>query len=770
MSRITVVSGLGLILVCSAAAWGDDPVEPKDCSVTKQRIRCGYVARWMEAHGRDGDKDGRGPGDPQVETSWTDVLHTKIDIDISMTARTINGSVTITAESRIDGLGQFVAYLDPNGGQMSVSSVSGNVAGPTSFTHVGDKVTVMLDAAYSTGQQFTVTFNYGGVAAVGGPFWGNHGSPSVPIMATNSEPFYARYWWVGKDVLNEKCTFDIWVTIPNTHVVASNGILRGVDTVTGNKLRYRWEETYPMASYLLSLAIADYQVYSTTYNHLGETMPMNFYMLPEHNTPTWRGYCDTYVTMTEVFSDLYGQYPFIAEKGGMAETPTMPWYMEHQTLPSMPSFSTRWINAHELSHQWWGDNVTCETWNDIWLNEGFASYSECLWQENKPAGGKSPFWSHLNNYDRPSNPDALVWVTDVNDDDAIFDDNAVYNKGAWVVHMLRHVMDDAAFYQALADYRAQYAGGSATTAEFTASMSTSFGHDLSWFINQWVMKPGSPDYEWNYSTVLLGGQQYLRLAVWQKQSARGYGLITMPIDIRVTTAVTGAKTYKIWNDAWTEYYVIPIDDSPSNVEFDEEDGYSDRNWVLFHGRTKVTTTLSSPPAIVAAEFGLAAPPANSTFALTFSENVGSFDASDVSLVGHDVGPRVPQSVTYNATAQQATMVYSSLAEDLYTFTVLASGVAANGKSLDGEVDASNWWDTTLLPSGDGQPGGNAVFVFGTLVGDIDGDGDVDFDDLDAFVAVLVGNPLNPAHAARSDLNGDGTEDGGDIQLFVDHML
>lgn len=744
---------------------------PGDCPSKQDGWRCGYVARLLQEFGAGGDKDSRGPGDPQTETPWTDVLHTKLDIGFDLTAQTVSGSVTITAESRIAGLSQFVAYLDPNGGQMSVSSVGGNVAGSTSFTHVGDKVTVTLDAAYNTGQQFTVTFNYGGKPAGGGPTWGSHGSPSVPIMATNSEPFYARYWWVGKDVLNDKCTFDIWVTVPNTHVVASNGILRGVDTMAGGKLRYHWEETYPMAAYLLSLAIADYQTYSKTYSHLGDTMPMSFYMLPEHNTSTWQGYCDTYVTMTQVFSDLYGQYPFIAEKGGMAETPTMPWYMEHQTLPSMPDFSTLWINAHELSHQWWGDNVTCETWNDVWLNEGFASFSECAWEENKPGGGKSAYWSQLNNYNRPSNPDAMVWVTNVNDDNVIFDDNAVYNKGAWVVHMLRHVMGDAEFYPALADYRAAYQGGSATTAEFIASMSASFGHDLTWFTNQWVMTAGSPDYQWNYSSAVIDGQRYLKLAVWQTQNTRGYGLFTMPIDIRVVTAATGVKTYRVWNDGWTEYYVVPIDGSPTSVSFDQEDGTSNRNWVLFHSRSKVTTALNSPPAIVAIENLLASGPSgDSTIKLTFSENIGSFDASDVSMTGQITGAHATKSVTYDSANQKATVVYSSLPDDNYTFVVYAAGVTANSKQLDGEMNATNPWHPSPLPSGDGQPGGNAVITFHKMSGDVDGDGDIDYDDLNALVAVLLGAPLHSGDVIRADLNGDNAANGLDIQRFVEALL
>jgi hypothetical protein len=746
---------------------------PGDCPSRKEGQLCGHAARLLAEFRATKDRDLRGSGDPQPETPWTDVLHANIDVEINPTAHTIFGTVTITAASQIDGLGEFVVYLYPNGGQMAVSSIAGDVAGPTTFTHMGDKVTVTLDQAYDATQQFTVSLNYGGVPGGDGLYWNSHynGSQSVNIAASLSEPFYARYWWPGKDVLDDKCFFDLWFTVADNLVAVSNGILRDVDTLPGNKKRYHWEEINPMVSYLASVAVADYVLYQTTYDHLRDTMPMMFYILPEHNTAGIRAHCDTYTTTTAVLSDVYGQYPFIDEKGGMAETPGLWAFMEHQTIPSMPQLDIDWVNTHELSHQWWGDNVTCQNWGDIWLNEGMASFSEAVWMEFKPGGSMTAYWSRINDR-RPSNPDAQVYVTDVNSEGAIFDDNAVYDKGAWVTHMLRHVMGDDMFFQALRYYRALYQGGSATTAEFIASMSGIFGHDLAWFTDEWVMSPGSPDYRYNYSTANIGGQQYLKLVVWQTQYNRGYGLTTMPIDIRVTTNATGAKTYRIWNDDWTEYYVIPIDGLPSqDVGFDAADGVANHNWVLTHSRAKVTTALYSPPTLLAADIVLAGgSTGDSTITLLFSEDIGSLVPDALVLAGQLTGAHSPESISYDAAAQKATIVYESLPEDLYTFTVVAADTIANDKSLDGEIDDSHWWDTTLFPSGDGQPGGDAILTFRKLIGDVDGDGDIDFDDLNALVAVLLGSPIRAADVIRSDLNSDGAANGLDIQPFVERLL
>jgi aminopeptidase N len=547
---------------------------PGDCPSPENGWRCGYVMRMKQELGRGGSD--RGPGDPQPESNYTDVLHTWIDIDVDPTARTIFGRVSITAASRIPHLSEFIVYLDPYGGQMDVIEVGGDAAGPSSFTHVGDKVTVDLAGSYNPGQEFMIWLEYGGTPRPNdGIFWGSHynGSETVDIVATLSETWHARTWWVGKDHLNDKCTFDIWLTVPDTLVAVSNGILEATTPMGGNKIRYEWAEINPMIPYLASMAIADYDLYPSTYNHLGDTMPMSFYILPEYNSSTWRGYCDTYVTMTEVFSDAYGQYPFVNEKGGMAHTPTLGPFMEHQTIPSMPTFSILWINAHELAHQWWGDNVTCQTWGDIWLNEGITSFSEAVWEEFKPGGGTSAYHSHMAGR-WPYNTDSQLYVTDVNDEGAIFS-SIVYDKGAWVTHMLRHVLGDETFFQAMLDYRAAYGGDSATTAEFAYSISNTVGYDVSFFTDQWVMNPGSPDYEYGWQHGQAAGQDYLLLRIDQTQVNRGYDLMTMPVDIAVTTG-SGTTTYVVWCIDAFETCAIPIDGTPTQVALDPDD------WILTH--------------------------------------------------------------------------------------------------------------------------------------------------------------------------------------------
>jgi len=565
-----------LVPTCPAPAES-----PGDCFPDENpQWQCGYV-RVLEDFPMP-----HGPGDPQPETPWTDVLHTRIDIEVTPAARTVAGTVTITARSLIPNLTTFVVYLDPAAGTQNVTAVGGSAV---SYTRVTDKITLNLNQPFGVNQQFTVSISYAGLP-FNGIFWGSHdpGSGLVPIVATLSEPFHARGWWPGKDVLNDKGTFDIWLTVPAGYVAASNGLLQGVDPLSGGRNRYRWHESNPMIAYLASIAIADYVQYDLTYNHLGASMPMNFFMLPEYNTPAARAQCVTYVQQCATLSDLFGQYPFINEKCGMVHTPTLGGtYMEHQTLPSMPNFDSTLINAHELGHQWWGDDITCETWGDIWLNEGFATYSEALWQEFKPGGSVEQYKTRMAQR-RPSNTDNRVYVTNVNSTSWIFSGNSTYQKAAWVAHMLRHVVGDAAFFQALRDYRAAHTGSSATTAEFTAALSASVGWDMNWFINQWVMNAGSPDYALGAVAANVGGQHYAYVYIDQAQDARGFPLMTMPVDVLVTTA-NGDTPYVVWVTAGSNAFAIPVDSQPTNVTIDPN------AWILTHSVTSMSAPATPPP-------------------------------------------------------------------------------------------------------------------------------------------------------------------------------
>ncbi len=608
--------------------------------------------------------------------SATNVTHYFLDLAVipeyvgaAVTAVRVEGISTIDFEPTTDGLTSFTVDLHSG---LTVNAVDGDVA---SWSRVGHTIEIQLDRAYDAGESVQVAIDYEGYPQTVGfgafRWWVRNGNL---VVATLSEPFYARYWWPCKDALDDKATMQMHVTVPSGSVALSNGYKLGSEALAGNRTKYFWYETYPMVPYLASLAIADYQRYELQYEFdLGgfrEVMPVSCYFYPNHwdfgagePLPAHKAGCDALPTMLETFAGLFGQYPWIAEKYGVVETGGfggLSASMEHQTLSSMwkiDNYSD--IMAHELAHQWWGDEVTCKSWHDIWLNEGLASYSEALYREHQPRGSMVLYWERMNAR-WPSNPDALVYRKRIDTTGAIFNTNAVYNKAAWVMHMLRHLLGDDAFFAALADYRAAFRHDFATTEEFAALISSSFGEDLTWFTEQWVMNPGSPDYEWNYRAESIAGRDYLKLAIWQWQDLDGYDLFTMPIDIRVTTT-SGSSTHTIWNDDWNEYYVIPLDGPLIDVEFDEDGGISNRNWVLSNSRSLVVTPLEPPPVLLEADISVSAgPAAEVTIELLFSEDIGGFDAADLGLERTMRRHYSPDAVNYVAESHTATITYSCL--------------------------------------------------------------------------------------------------------------
>ncbi len=546
------------IIVSTDAATCDEPHEGKDphlCPHARALLDRLEAEGQREAGLREGDDD-------------TDVTHYSLAIEIipeysgsSVTAVGVEGTCVIDVESTVDGLEEFTVDLRDN---LTVSDVTGNV---DSWSRVGHTVQIMLDQVYDAGQAFQVRVVYEGYPQTSGfaafKWWTRNDNL---VVATLSEPYYAHYWWPCKDALNDKSTMQINVTVPDPMIAISNGDELDPQVLLGERTRYRWHETYPMVPYLASLAITNYKRYELEYTYESggtrSTMPVPCFVYPDHwdfdadePLPGYKDGCDELVTMLDVLGDRYGLYPFVAEKYGVAETGGSGGIgasMEHQTISSMSAVADYSdIMAHELAHQWWGDEVTCETWYDIWLNEGFASYSESLYREFMPGGGLASFWSRVNDR-RPTNPDGRVYRTSIASVASIFSTNDVYRKGSWVLHMLRHVVGDDAFFVALADYRAVYRHDSATTEEFAALISESFGRDLTWFVDQWVMEPGSPDYEWNYEAARIQGEDYLKLFIRQTQDDEGYGLFVMPVDIRVTTDA-GSTVHTVWNDDWMEY-------------------------------------------------------------------------------------------------------------------------------------------------------------------------------------------------------------------------
>jgi hypothetical protein len=287
---------------------------------------------------------------------------------------------------------------------------------------------------------------------------------------------------------------------------------------------------YPIAAYLFSLAIAPYVVWeqSYAYNEGRDTMPIIHYVYPEYYAMSLNTYGKTPLVM-DVYTRAFGPYPFLAEKYGHASVGYSAGAMEHQTVSSMSG--TRFgfesgVIIHELAHQWWGDMVTCATWHDIWLSEGWATYAEAVYELDRL--GWVCYHQYMNNlayYGTGS-----VYRYGINDLYSIFNVNLIYNKAAWVVHMLRGVLGEEKFAAGMAAYRNAFAYGSATTEDFKTAWEQGTGVELDAFIDQWIYGEQYPRYEYSYlvEPVQTGGYD-LFLAVQQVQLSTPQTFV-MPVD------------------------------------------------------------------------------------------------------------------------------------------------------------------------------------------------------------------------------------------------
>ena len=445
----------------------------------------------------------------------TDLISVDLDMELDIPNEEISGSNEMVVASRVNGLTEFTFMLRSNFTVTQVLVNGAPAAPPVSVGSYGRRVT--LDRAYAAGEQFTVKVFYDGPAVSRGfgsiEFTTQNGQPLVSAL---SEPYYAATWWPVKDGdfaqpgdNGDKSIGRIAVTAPSTLKSVANGLLEGIDALPGGRTRYRWRTDYPTATYLYTFSTTNYNQWTQNYVYPlpgggTGTMPVEFSIYPASDTPANRTAWERCIPMLSAFRGVFGEYPFIDEKYGIYQFP-FGGGMEHQTYTGQTSFGES-LTAHELAHQWWGNAVTCKTWNDIWLNEGFATYGEAIWEERKPGSSGPPALRNAMNARRPAATDDTVYVTDVSNLGRIFSGTFTYRKGGWVVHMLRGVVGDAHFFDGLAAYRSAFEGDAATTADLRTVMETVSGRSLADFFDQWVYRIGAPSYAYGFQNVTINGQ------------------------------------------------------------------------------------------------------------------------------------------------------------------------------------------------------------------------------------------------------------------------
>jgi aminopeptidase N len=500
-----------------------------------------------------------------ADTRGYDVQHYSFNWKFDTASRSVAGRARVRARSTIPSL--TVMRLDL-ANTMSVGQVIHNLL-PAAFSHAGGSLDITLDRSYSLGQEFEVEVEYGGTPAQNLTF-DSHGGQ--PVIYSLDEPVGARQWFPCRDIPEDKATADITITVPGDMTAVSNGLLTETVLNADGTRSTTWEETYPISTYLISVAATNYSLLEETYASASGTMPVVHYVYPELLDLAREDFNRT-VSMIAFFSRVFGEYPFLREKYGHALIPGGT-AMEHQTCTSYPSrcvlgtHQYDWLIAHELAHSWWGDWVTCADWRDIWLNEGFATYSDALWHED--VGGREGLKARMRQFRE-------TYLTHAQPDHPIYDPpeghlfcRVEYQKAAWVLHMLRFVAGEEAFWSILNEYRRRFGGGSAATEDFIRVAEEVSGRDLGWFFSQWIYGAGLPSYEFGWGR--LTGGRMVRVAVNQVQTE--YPLFDMPVDIDLVFADGTTRRESVRVGQARQTFDFSVDREVSNVLFDPDD------WIL----------------------------------------------------------------------------------------------------------------------------------------------------------------------------------------------
>lgn len=395
------------------------------------------------------------------------------------------------------------------------------------FTHTDNLLKIFPIQALAPGEGFDLTVYYQGTPYTSTSGWSSFSFDVYnghPMVWTLSEPYGARTWWPCKDTpLDKADSMHIDIKLPitetDTLVAVSNGLLVNTN-YSNSSVTYSWVTKYPMATYLASIAVYPYIHWREWYYfNESDSMPLDYYVFENWEQDARSSYAITYDMMT-TFNKIFGAYPFKSEKYGHYMF-LFGGGMEHQTITGLGTMNESVI-AHELAHQWYGDQVTCEDFGHIWLNEGFARYSQALWEEFQYGlNARNEFMKNIE-YFGPG----TIFVPENSSVSRIFSSGLTYNKAGWVVHMLRYVMGDTIFFEVLKDFTSdqEFEYKTANTEKLRDYCERRSVLNLDKFFEQWIYGEHYPDYSYNWSQV----EDTLKYRIDQ-----GTTIFEMPVDLGI---------------------------------------------------------------------------------------------------------------------------------------------------------------------------------------------------------------------------------------------
>ncbi|NNF34897.1 MAG: M1 family metallopeptidase [Saprospiraceae bacterium] len=398
------------------------------------------------------------------------------------------------------------------------------------------------------------------------------------MIWTLSEPYGSKGWWPCKETLNDKAdSIDIIITTPSKYRAGSNGLLVG-ERVEGSKKVYHWRHRYPIPAYLVAFAVADYAIYSDTIdNPLGGEIEVLNYVFKCDSTSAASQTPDM-DPMMKYFINTFGQYPYVNEKYGHAQC-GFGGGMEHSTMSFMGNFS-KLLMAHELAHQWFGNKITCGSWHEIWLNEGFATYLEGLTCEQGFGQRTWDGWktAHINYVTNDTG--GSVYNPDTTTLGRIFSSRWSYSKGALLLHMLRWKMGDIAFFDAVYNYinDPQLEYSYAHTDDLKAHLEAEYGESLTEFFNDWYYGEGWPDYVVNWSAD--PSCNALTVNIQQSHSTGRSTFFEMPLPIAFSDGISDTIVVFHQESPDDTIFYSDLGFIPTSADFDPDQWLCAKNTVL----------------------------------------------------------------------------------------------------------------------------------------------------------------------------------------------
>jgi aminopeptidase N len=502
-------------------------------------------------------------------SNWFDVTYYKLDLNISSQPNYLYGKVIIIGTCKQNNSQSLTLDL---ANSMHVDSIQVNGLGNI-FVQRSSSFEISLARPYQWGEVLSINIYYQGtpVASGLGSFVFNAHN-GVPWVYSLSEPFGASDWWPCKNSPSDKAdSADIVVTCDSIYKVGSQGILVSVINHGNGTSTYHWKERCPIASYLISIAMTNYIQFSNWFRYsLTDSMEVLNYVLPEHYSNAIQSLPKA-IDMLSIFSNVFGLYPFIQEKYGHAEFAG--GGMEHQTMTSLGTFDEN-VVAHELAHQWFGDMITCRSWSDLWLNEGFAEYSTGIYLEKKY--GAAFYWDYMNPILQSGTfAQGIVGLPDTSNPGNLFNFSLIYAKGASVLHMLRHVLGDSIFFQAIHSYAndplLKYS--TATTKDFKTICENVSNKNLDYFFQEWIYGENTPTYQYSWNWKSAGDSSKLTINLQQPADRMNPVYFTMPLDFRIRTTELDT-TVTVFNNALEQTFTINFHTKPVSVMLDPE------GWIL----------------------------------------------------------------------------------------------------------------------------------------------------------------------------------------------